>query len=946
MATWLNDANTQEQDEQQATLQTDLGNAVAPKKEAGFFDGAGSAFLRGGAVGVIKVGNAVMRPLEAVGDRLAYSYQDSQDEGLPKESFDEFQAKRQKKRDDLTYAGIDMLEDKENTGTLGNIALSLGDYTLRGGLGAATGGALGAASLTAGSTGDYVYHDLVHKGVDKQTALQVATTNAVVDGVGTFLPASYGFKGTGGLLKDAAVSVGGAAGLSQGGQAISHAVLSNNGYDKESKQYEFTGEGLATDLILGGLLFGGARYMGRKSQDLTDTQYDARQDATQQVLHNNETEVDNSALNTADKPTQEKHYQNLDVAREQMNTAQPVNVPHEIKQEQKATQPINYNAYNLSDNAKLIANKAQQAGIDPSIALTISHIETGGTFQSRAQNPTSSANGLFQVLDSSWKRLGGQNRADVNEQIRIGLKHIEESNKVMRKGLGRDPSGSEFYLGHLLGPSGAVKVLKADQSRPLIDVVRQYDAKNANDIVNNNAMKGLTVGQALQKWQGKWNNVSSRYGGNGISRVNALDGSAYDFSYEVHNLDDLITSNDRNLNTNPAYPAELQPRDRTRTASKQQIEDMANDLKPELLAESPKISDGAPIIGHDNAVESGNGRTLAIGRAYEDGKADAYRSYVEDYATQRGLDISGIDNPVLVRRRLTDTDRVQFARLANESDVAHFSSTERASTDADRLPDASLLKLNQDGHINLDGSMDYVRQFLSALPKSEQGSLMTGDGRLSQDGKRRIESALVHKAYNDPNLVARLSEHLDDDSKTVLNSLLRVAPQIAQLGDLVKQGGRHSNTIAQDLAQAAQKLSDIKSSGSNVRDYLNQGQLVDDGLSTGARDYLNVFAENNRSAKAITENIQNKLDEVEAMGDPRQGSLFGETPEQQSALNIITQQPDQLISVSRERPDGQIEEITMTLRERLDELEAETKQADEDILATQTALSCALQFGE
>ena len=36
----------------------------------------------------------------------------------------------------------------------------------------------------------------------------------------------------------------------------------------------------------------------------------------------------------------------------------------------------------------------------------------------------------------------------------------------------------------------------------------------------------------------------------------------------------------------------------------------------------------------------------------------------------------------------------------------------------------------------------------------------------------------------------------------------------------------------------------------------------------------------------------------------------------------------------------------MTLRERLDELEAEAKQAQQDQLAAETAISCALQFGE
>jgi hypothetical protein len=131
----------------------------------------------------------------------------------------------------------------------------------------------------------------------------------------------------------------------------------------------------------------------------------------------------------------------------------------------------------------------------------------------------------------------------------------------------------------------------------------------------------------------------------------------------------------------------------------------------------------------------------------------------------------------------------------------------------------------------------FVRSWIS-LPQSERATAITGDGRLSQEGKRRIESALTSQAYGDSNLVARLSENIGEEGKTVLNALLRSAPQLAQLANLVKQGGRHANTIAKDLAAAAQKLSDLKANGLKVNDYLNQGQLIDDGLSTGAKDFF------------------------------------------------------------------------------------------------------------
>src|SRR5690606_28061322 len=144
----------------------------------------------------------------------------------------------------------------------------------------------------------------------------------------------------------------------------------------------------------------------------------------------------------------------------------------------------------------------------------------------------------------------------------------------------------------------------ADPNAKLIDIVRKYDAKNANAIVKNNGMDGMTVGQAIGKWERKWNSLSARYGGNSRSTALGLDGSTYDMAYEVKSLGELIASNDMAYGVNPLYPADLQPRDRTREASRQQIENIANDLRPELLGESNMLSNGAPIIGPDNVVES------------------------------------------------------------------------------------------------------------------------------------------------------------------------------------------------------------------------------------------------------------------------------------------------------------------------------------------------------
>lgn len=941
MSNWLSEYSPEEQKQVDAVNAKGLAHKPTETTEdsSGLFSLA--APFRGAAAGFAKVGDAIAAPVDAVVDRVSYSFDD-----VGKEEFSEpysaYKERKQKARDDLVYESIDYLQDKENTGTVGNIAFSLGDYATRAVVGSAVGGIAGAAAVTGGSETNYVYGDLTRDGVDEETALKVALTDGAVAAVSTALPMSYGFKGTGGVIKDGLLSVGGASGLSIGGQAVSGAILESEGYDKQAKKYEVTAESVTTDILLNTMFFGAARGAGKyfNNPDVTPEQQQAAL-----VLNELEFEETLAPVKPANPVQTNNHYKNMDAATEAIRMGRPVNVVHPVKGEDRQ-KPVNYDTMALPTNAKTIARKAQQAGIPPNVALTIAHIETGGSFSHTAKNPTSSAHGLFQVLDKSWSNLGGGDRSNIDEQIRIGFKHMKQAESHIKKSIGRELQPHEHYLGHLLGPGGASAVLKADPNTPLIDVVRKYDPKNANNIVKNNAMEGMTVGQAIGKWRNKWNSLSARYGGNGTSTAIGMDGSSYDMAYEVKSLDELIASNDLAYGVNPLYPSELQPRDRTREASRQQIERMAEDLRPELLGESPKLSDGAPIIGMDNVVESGNGRTLAIAKAYESGRAEEYRAFLEQYAAERGIDIAGINNPVLVRTRLTDTDRTQFAKLANESDVAQYSATERAVSDSDRLPDASLLKINNDGSINLDGSMDFVRGFVGSLPKSEQGTVITGDGRLSQEGKRRIESAIMQRTYEDSSLIGRMAENLDDDSKTVLNALLRAAPQLAQLDSLVKQGGRHQNTLAKDLAQAAQKLSDLKANGQNVPDYLNQGQLLEDGLSDGAKQFLNVFDTNKRSAKAISDNIQSEIDRIEGMGDPRQGSLFGDGPEESAALDIIMQNPDQQISVSRMRPDGEMEEITMSLRERLDELEAEAKQAEQDTLAAQTAISCALQFGE
>lgn len=939
MSNWLSGVTSDEQQQIDTLNEKGItGKDTRPKDGPNIFSGSIDAPLRGAAAGFAKIGDVVAKPFDLAGDAVSYAVDSiTQDEIAP---FSEYRAKAQKQRDDLVYQTIEALEDKSNTGAVGRFLYGAGDYLFRGGVGAAAGGVGGAAILTGGTTGNYVYTDLTRKGVDDGTALQVAGVNAVGDAVATALPLSYGYRGAGGLARDFFASVGGATALSTGMQFTSGEVLKSEGYSDQAKQYEVTGETIATDIALNALMFGGARWLGNRQANLDqaiDTeinqlnadQLETRQDAIHETLVRNEMEFEDTTLPVlTDSPVEiNNHYRNLDAATDQILNGQTVNVPTSVKGEEKlkpvTISPREYKSIRYDDPRldALLGNKARSMHMEWAVPL-LTAVRRAGEKSHNNQVSPKGAQSIMQIMPETQvglertynKKWDINNPEHATEMALYLVREMSEQYKT------KDP----FVLAaHYNGGFANGKAMQKNGKPKAAETIKYVN--RVKDFINT----------------GKYKN----YTGNNISTAMGMDGSSYQFSYEIKDLNDLIASNDQLYGINPAYPAELQPRDRTREASRQQIEDMAADLKPEWLGESPMLSNGAPIIGLDNVVESGNGRTLAIGKAYENGRADAYREYVQNWANERGMDISGVNQPVLVRTRLSDVNRVEFARLANESDVAQMSASERARTDADRLPDASMLKTNSDGSLNIDSSMDFIRGFVDQLPQSERGAVITSDGRLSQEGKRRIESAIAQRAYDDPNLIARLSENLDDTSKNVLNALLRNAPNLAQLNDLVRQGGRFENTIAQDLAQAAQKLYDLKASDVQVRDYLNQNQLIDDGLSDGARRFLEVFDQNSKSAKAISQSIADEIETIESMGDPRQGSLFGDTPEGKAALDVIYSNPDMPVSRSRTGADGQTEEYTTTMREYLADLEVEAKQADLDTLAAQTALNCALQFG-
>ncbi len=347
--------------------------------------------------------------------------------------------------------------------------------------------------------------------------------------------------------------------------------------------------------------------------------------------------------------------------------------------------------------------------------------------------------------------------------------------------------------------------------------------------------------------------------------------------YRLLDAAQLITSHDDALKPNPAFPPELQPRDRSRDSSEAQIARIENDLKPELLADSQKASDGAPIIGGDGLVESGNARTIALRRAYRSGKADAYREWLADNAERFGLtadQVRAVKQPVLVRERTVDVDRADFARQANESPVSSMSDTEQATADSKLLPDLQQLAANDDGTLNVGRSADFVREFMREVSPNERNALMTGDGRLSQRGMQRIRNAVFAKAYGDADVVSMLTEATDGNVKNILAGLLRAAPAVARVRELSEAGARGAVDFIPDLIDAVRRFSALREDGMTVKQALGQGSLIGGEAPPRVAELMTQLEADSRAPRRVAEAVQRLVDAIDADGDPRQSSMF------------------------------------------------------------------------
>lgn len=146
-----------------------------------------------------------------------------------------------------------------------------------------------------------------------------------------------------------------------------------------------------------------------------------------------------------------------------------------------------------------IETSAAKYGVNADALKTIALIESGGN--PSAKNPSSSAGGLFQFINSTAKQYGLKNRYDANQAADAAARLMRDNAAGLRKALGRAPTTGELYLAHQQGLGGAVSLL-SNPGALAVDVVGTEAVKL------NGGAPGMTAAQFAYRWTRKADAVS------------------------------------------------------------------------------------------------------------------------------------------------------------------------------------------------------------------------------------------------------------------------------------------------------------------------------------------------------------------------------------------------------------------------------------------------------
>lgn len=321
-----------------------------------------------------------------------------------------------------------------------------------------------------------------------------------------------------------------------------------------------------------------------------------------------------------------------------------------------------------------------------------------------------------------------------------------------------------------------------------------------------------------------------------VRRVTIPTGGKIDTRMELVSADDIAQAEGAKQN-----------RDRDRAASEAQIMAIVGRFDPEQLGDDNYTDRGAPIVGPDGTIESGNGRVQAIERIFAERPelAQQYRDFIES----QGFDTSGIERPVLIRRRLTemDDDALRaFITGSNADTKQELSAPERATQDAADILTPELAASYGGGALNSQRNGNFVRGFIDAVPAGQRSGFMDEKGNLSTQGIARIENAMLARAFGNgteagKRFLSKAIESTDNRTRTLTGALSEASPKWGGLVDAVRSGAVASQyDLTDKVLEAIGIVADARSDGQGVANILDSDDMYD-RLDPIVRDIIEAF---------------------------------------------------------------------------------------------------------
>lgn len=376
--------------------------------------------------------------------------------------------------------------------------------------------------------------------------------------------------------------------------------------------------------------------------------------------------------------------------------------------------------------------------------------------------------------------------------------------------------------------------------------------------------------------------------------------AGFDATYKIVPAGDITASHNTNYAVNDLYPAELQPRDRNRPQMRGQVEKMAKTMKPELLAESQFVNEGAPIVNNSGVVLNGNGRVMAIQKAYQGltdshkKSAKAYKDFLASIAPSLGIapeKVQSMAHPVLVRQAADDADTK--AIINSTEGGAKLGGAEQAKADADRLKLSTLEQFvdNGTGEFMNPSNREFRRTAAKDIFSDAEGnSVFNEKGDLSPTGQFRIRNAIFAKAYDDNYLLTQLSEATDNNSKNIMNAMIAAAPEVAKVNEGIKNGTLYPDyDISDVITKTAKTIMSLRNEGKPLSFHLQETSLFSQGESEAERLVLEFIERNKFKSRTIADMYKGACDRIFAVGSPKQSKLFDSTEAPRISLeNIIS----------------------------------------------------------